>query len=500
MPRTAVLDRPDRAPSLEVEVGDFRYSEEEVTASVCRESFYEFVRTFWSTIIADEPVWNWHIEYLCGEIQVVMERVFANQPKLYDLAVNVPPGSTKSTLFSVMLTAWGWTRMPHLRVIGASYAYSLATDLARRARDVVKSELYQRVFPDIGIRADQDAKGYFVNSKGGDRFSVGVNGSVTGMHGHVIVVDDPLDPEQALSEADLRTANRWMSETLPSRKVNKAVAPMLLIMQRLHEDDPTGMWLTKQKASPKAVRVKHVCLPAEDSELVSPPSVRRFYRGGLLDPVRMPAEVLEAEYANLGPDGYAGQYDQNPTPRGGGMFKVDRLHVVGEAPRMVWVVRAWDKAGTRGGKGAFTAGVKVGLDADGRVWILDVVRGRWDSFGREQKLKATGYLDGRLCRVVLEQSGGEGGKESAENTVRSLQGFRVQVVRACKEEGSKEERAEPLSSQVNGGNVYLLRAGWNEEFVKEMQYFPRSKYKDQIDAASMGYNQLSRAKIVVGAL
>jgi predicted phage terminase large subunit-like protein len=319
------------------------FNEHELVAAICKESFADFVREFWHEIVTDDIVWNWHMDVLCGELQAVAERIFKKLPRLYDLVINVPPATTKSSICSVMFPAWLWTRMAHCRVIGASYSYSLAVDLSRKCRDIVKSEKYRRCFPGVLIREDQDAKGYFVNSKHGDRFTASVNGMVTGMHGHVIIVDDPLDPEQAFSEAELKIANRWMTHTLPSRKVDKSVAPVILVQQRLHANDPSGEMLAKSK-QPGGFPVRHIRIPADDSFPVEPPELAEKYANGLMDPRRLPRVVLDAERANSEYT-YRSQYGQDPQPAGGTMFQAEWFNqrvrsAPYEAQRILYVDRA----------------------------------------------------------------------------------------------------------------------------------------------------------------
>lgn len=478
------------------------FEEHELIASICKESFFEFVKEFWPVISQEQPVWNWHIKYLCGVLQEVAERVFKGLPKDKDIICNISPGTTKSTLFSVMLPAWCWTRMPSCRIIGASYAYNLAMDLSRKCRDIIISEKYRKCFPYIKIREDQNSKGYFVLTSGGDRYAVGVNGSVMGMHGHIIIVDDPLDPQQALSDADVANANYWMSETLPSRKVDKRITPMLLVMQRLHQNDPTGNRLDKVKAQP----VIHICLPAELSDKVYPPELAKHYVDGFMDPIRLNRRVLDDAFAELGEYGYAGQHMQNPIPRGGGMFKIDRIHIEDIPPtKFKQVVRGWDKAGTgsiigKKNKAAWTVGTKIGLDLEGRFWILDVIRGQWDSDAREKVILNTAKQDGVSVMIGVEQEPGSGGKESAENTVKRLVGFVVKVDKVGQSEGNKAQRADPFSTQVNGGNVYMVKAPWNQAYLSELEYFPMSKFKDQVDSSALSFNMVHKSRLRVGAL
>jgi predicted phage terminase large subunit-like protein len=161
-------------------------SENQLKASLCRQSFFYFVQTFWDVIIPEKPVWNWHIKYLCDELQKIAERVFVSKPKEYDFICNVSPASSKSTVFSVMLCPWTWTRMPTMRHICGSHTDRLALRLSLKSRDIVRSEKYQTLFPGIEVRKDQDAKGGWANTLGGDRTICTVSGqSPIGLHAHM---------------------------------------------------------------------------------------------------------------------------------------------------------------------------------------------------------------------------------------------------------------------------------------------------------------------------
>lgn len=464
-------------------------SERSLIVSICKTSFFEFVKEFWDEFIPESYIHNWHIELLCNELQVAMERVFLGLPRLYDIVINISPGTTKSTITSVMLPAWSWIRMPTLRTIGGSHGASLSMDLSRKNRAIIKSEKYMWCFPEIRMSVDQDSKSYFVNTLGGSRFAVGVGGSVVGMHGHVLIIDDPIDPSGAVSETEIKTANRWMDETLATRKVDKEVALTILIMQRLHQNDCTANMLEKTK------KVRHICLPAELSDQVLPKHFASFYKDGLMDPTRLSREVLAENEVKLGQFGYAGQFGQNPVPLGGGMFKTDRIVITELNDKLISKVRSWDKAATADG-GAFSAGVKMGLDRKGRTWILNATRGQWSSDRREDMMKSTAVLDGRDTDIVLEQEPGSGGKFCAQSSVRNLIGFNVYVERPT---GDKTHRADPFSVQVNNGNVCMVPGPWNQEYLDEMRFFPFSKYKDQVDATSAGFTHLISGKQRVGA-
>lgn len=127
----------------------------ELLAGICRDSFEHFVRMFWDQVPgAQELVWNWHLSIYCTELQRIAERVFNKKPKEHDLIANVPPGTSKSTVWSILFPAWVWTRMPTARFICASHTSELVLDLASKSRDVIYSDLYRELFPDIEIKED----------------------------------------------------------------------------------------------------------------------------------------------------------------------------------------------------------------------------------------------------------------------------------------------------------------------------------------------------------
>jgi predicted phage terminase large subunit-like protein len=194
---------------------------------------------------------------------------------------------------------------------------------------------------------------------------------------------------------------------------------------------------------------------------------------------------------------YAGQYMQSPIPIGGAMFHVDRFHIERETPKK-WRLRMryWDKAGTKDA-GAYSVGVLIGKDYEGRFWVIDVVRGRWDTGARERTIKQTAKLDGKAVLVGVEQEPGSGGKESAENTVKNLAGHKVRIDRPT---GDKAQRADPFSTQVNAGNVWLRKARWNRDYIEELRFFSleNSKYKDQVDASSGAFKYVAKPVIRAG--
>ena len=491
------------------------YHQRFVTAEIFRRSYVDFVRGMWRTMSHEKPVWNWHVEYMCHCFQEKAERLFLGLPSEGILIANLPPGQTKSTVFSIASRGWLWTRMPHCQIMCSSHNSALSFELSQKARDVVRSDLYRGLFPHIRLRGDQNAVKKWMNTLGGWSFSCATGTSPVGRHGHVIISDDPIDPESAGREQseNITRANRYMSETLPSRLIpSNGASFMVLTHQRLAQNDPTGYLLERYRGTNRA---QHVCLPSQDSDKVHPPALRALYQknGGLLNPVHLSEQVLENKRLDLGDFGYAGQYDQDPVARGGNMFDVGvfSTRIVKAMPigiEFESAIRYWDMAISTKKTGCYTVGVLMARQTlkDGLpiYWILDVVRGKWPSHIREDQVLLTAEADARRFggrrnfKIGIEQEGGSAGEKVAQDFIRLLGGYNV-ISDSPNGQGDKPTRAEPFSRMVNRGGVYMVAGDWNNDYLEEMRYFPKSKWKDQMDASSGGFNILSTPRPAVFA-
>lgn len=346
-----------------------------VKAERCKRSFYYFVQTFWSVIITEKPVWNWHIEALCNDLQPMLERlchiqkkdkatgkmitIKDREAKLYDAIYNLPPGLSKSTIFTVMAPAWIWTKDASIRVLTYSYTASLSTDHSVKSRDIIKSDNYRKWFPNVKIKDDQDNKTHYKNDAGGERYSTSIGGTITGFHAHLIIGDDPINPTEAESEADRDTANAFITTSLSTRKVDEMITLSLLVMQRLNEDDPTGKLLS---LNPEGI--KHVCLPAEIDDNIQPKEWAQYYSDGLLDPIRKNRIALAAQKKVLGEYGFSGQYGQRPAPKGGQIWQKWFIeiedHLFPSLDDMEGVGNDWDLAYTKEDKNAASAYLRSG--------------------------------------------------------------------------------------------------------------------------------------------
>lgn len=463
----------------------------EVERELCRRSLSDFVQLAWETLEpAQKYVHGWHIDAVCEHLEAV------THGKITRLLINIPPGTMKSMLVNVFWPAWEWgpLGMSAMRFIGASHSEGLATRDNLKMRRLVQSDWYQERWP-TPLTGDQNAKTYFENEATGFRLSCPVS-SMTGRRGDRLAWDDPHSVEAAISDAHRETALRVFTETLPTRLNNPDSSAIVVVMQRLHEEDVSGYIMAND------LGYDHLMLPMEfEPERRCSTSIGfsdpRAEEGELLFPARFPRSVVERDKKVMGSYATAGQLQQRPAPRSGGFFAWEKLEIVDKVPPLVALVRYWDKAGTAGSNSAKaketsarTAGVLMGKGEDGRYYVLDVHAGRWEAPERERQLKAKADTDPPETNIWIEQEPGSGGKESAQSTIsNTLAGH---IIRSERPSGDKALRAEPYSVQVEAGNVRLLRGAWNQEFIDEHKTFPRGKLKDQIDGASGAFSKLAK--------
>ena len=416
---------------------------------------------------------NWHQDTICA----ALERVVLGRTQR--LIINVPPRSGKTEVAVVNFMAWGMGLFPDSEFIHASYSKRLATANTYAVRALMQSQEYRLLFPWTALQDDSRAKDEFRTAQGGIIYATGSDGTITGYgagkmrdgFGGAIIVDDPHKAGEAASPVMRANVIDWFQTTMETRK-NRPDTPIILVMQRLHEDDLSGFLL----GGGNGEEWDHVVIPAIGDDGLS------FWEE------QFPLEDLRRREA-ANPYVFAGQFQQIPAPKGGGMFPVDRFQVVEHPPAPSDIadsVRYWDKAGTADG-GAFTAGALMHKLKDGRFCISDVRRGQWGALDREKMIRQTAELDGKAVRIAVEQEPGSGGKESAEATIRNLSGW---IVKADKPTGDKEVRAEPYAAQVQGGNVQIVRGAWNRAFLDEHEMFPNGKFKDQVDAAGAAFGML----------
>lgn len=442
-----------------------------VSAEYCRRKLSIFVKEFWDIIISDELIWSPHMDVICDEVQEVYERVIALQPKEYDLIINVPPGSTKSTLVSIMAPAWGWTKAPWLRHITASYSDSLSTEHAVKSRDIIRSDKYKKYFPDVIIKKDEDNKTNYKTIQNGQRFATSTGATITGVHGHINTCDDLLSTKQSVSEGQVQEANRFLDKDISTRKVDKRITATIVIMQRLASNDPTGHLLEKKKQ-----RIRHICLPGTISENVKPSYLKEIYKDGLLDPVRLGQSALDELRVDLGEAGYAGQIDQLPVPAGGLIWHKWFVEIPDadfpDPEDATGLATDWDTAFTDDEKNAANAFITSGK-IDKKLYIFDF---GWDWLEAPELVK---WMKTKTAPHFIEA------KASGKSSKQILTRMGITAVEVKVNGGNdKVARARNATPHAEAGMVCIKKSMADKLYNDSKQgilFFPKGHYKDLAD-------------------
>ncbi|MGO1121225.1 phage terminase large subunit [Rhodovibrionaceae bacterium A322] len=447
-----------------------------------RHSLERFIRLCWPVL---EPPGrpfqsNWHISALCDHLMAV------SRAEITRLLINVPPGSMKSLSVAVGWPAWEWGPLaqPGSRFISASYAQRLALRDNIKCRRLIRSPWYQaRWGRTFALSRDQNSKERFDNDQTGFRLATSVGGLGTGERGDRFIIDDPHNVHQADSPAVRETTLRWFDETVPTRLNDPARSAIVVVMQRVHERDVSGHILARE------LNYEHLMLPMEFEPERRCQTVLGFTdprrsAGELLWPGRFSSELVAELKDTLGEYAAAGQLQQRPVPRQGGLFQRHWFSFVEAVPAGADRVRHWDLAASaeRAGRDPdWTVGLLLARDSQGCFYLEDIQRLRADGPEVRRAIAATARRDGPSVQISLPQDPGQAGKVQAQDFARLLAGWRLSIER---ETGDKVTRAEPAAAQAEAGNIKLLSAPWNGVFLEEAALFPNSAHKDQIDALS----------------
>ena len=468
---------------------------QQVEAKVCELSFYEFVKIFWSTIIKEQPIYNWHIEYLCDELQKIAKRVKQRLPCEYDTIVNIPPNSTKSTICSQMFPVWCWVLDPTIKIITGSYSMSLATRDAVLSRDIIRSEKFIELFPIISIKQDTDNKTDYQNNQTGARTATSVGGSIIGRHAHLIIIDDPLNPNNVPSDAELNNANSWVDYVSTTRKTDSKVSAFVLVMQRLNEKDPSGHLLQM-----KGRDIHHICLPAIITDDVKPANLKEKYVNGLLDPVRIDHKDLEKKKIGLGSYAYAGQFLQSPAPSDGGIIKKEwfqkfnMIELTAKAKKtnqeLTWDFTI-DGAFTKDKSNAQSA-ILAYCYFENNLYIRDVL-GVWEETPEFIKtliefVSRNGYSNESTIRVEPKATGLPVAQIIKAET-------NLNIVFDKSPTADKVVRVRSVTPFMESLRVHLLsNAGWVDDFTHQCITFPNGRLKDKVDCLTMAISNITQTQ------
>ena len=442
--------------------------------AACRQDLVSFVRKTFHVLNPGASFdMNWHISTIAHHLEQV------RLGKIKRLMITVPPRSLKSIMCSVAFPAFVLGHDPTKRLIVASYSADLAIKHGNDFRTVVNSADYRAIFAGMRISATKNTQTEVVTTLNGFRLAISVDGTLTGRGGDIIIIDDPIAAMSARSPKAREHAVEWYFNTLLSRLDHKQNGAIVLVMQRLHEDDLAGALLRGSD------EWKVVSLPAiaEQNERIPIGNGRVHFRraGDVLHPEREPREVLESLRAQLGPEIYAAQYQQQPVPPGGGMIKRAWLRYYEQLPKSGVIIQSWDVANKQGEENDYTV-CTTWLVHENRYYLIDVLRGRFD-FPTLRTLVTEQAQLHKATRVLIEDAGfGTALIQELKSTDFSLIGV--------KPEHDKNIRMAIQSGKfVNGQVFFLKQAPWLRDLEDELFAFPNGRYDDQVDSISqaLGY-------------
>jgi len=416
---------------------------------------------------------DWHVEVMTAKLAAVYEG------QIRRLIVNVPPRYLKSLLGSVAFPAWCLGRRPGSQILCVSYAQDLADKLARDCRRIVTSEWYQRAFP-TRLSAQRQAVPEFETTAQGCRLATSVGGVLTGRGADIIVIDDPLKPEEALSQTQRRAANEWFDHTLHSRLNDKQKGAIILIMHRLHEDDLVGHVLAQEDW--EVVRFPAI---AEEDETYAVETVwgpRHFTRrrGEALHPEREPPAMLEQIRRTIGEYNFAGQYQQAPSPLGGGLVKPVWFshYTPSELPQSFdRVVQSWDTANKATELSDFSVCTSWGIKGKD-LYLLDVLHRRMEYPELKRSVREK-YERFRPGVVLIED------KASGTQLIQELVQQGLYAVTRYRPQSDKVMRMHAQTAVIENGFVRVPDAApWLAQYLHEMTVFPNGKHDDQVDSTA----------------
>jgi predicted phage terminase large subunit-like protein len=519
-----------KASSLDIYRLPALSTRERVEVARYEDSLGDFIRAAWHH--AGEPLTfqsNWHIDCVSDHLMAVARRdIQGPGPLIFTL----PPRHMKSRGANVFFPAWTWAQDPDpdgeghglmvrpgtllgsgVKFAHLSYVQRLWNEHSLACRRLIESDWYQQRWGDR-VRLNYAQVAQFDNLAGGNRRAMSFS-SITGFGADIIVIDDAHDIQNVESNVIREAMLQVWDEVLPTRLNDPKTGFFIVIMQRSHERDLIGHILAKE------FNGMHVCLPAEFERhhpyvFLNPKwSVPRktdsshgadggpkigetwhdFRKEG--DPLwqnRFPENVLKPWASSMTSHAAAGQLQQRPTAREGGLFKRESIIVVKTLPERsrLELVRAWDLASTAEAKSDpdYTVGLLTARDKETKIlYVLDVVRGRWSPAEVELKIMECARVDGHDCQIQLPKDPGQAGKFQAHYFAGKLQGYAVKIE---PEVGDKEKRADPLAAQCEHSFMRLLEGHWNQAFVNELCAFPNAAHDDQVDAASAAFRALVR--------
>jgi predicted phage terminase large subunit-like protein len=426
---------------------------------------------------------NWHIEVICATLEAVAHG------KLRRVIINVPPRSLKSHCASIAFPAWLLGHNPSAQILAVSYGQDLSDKFARDCRTLMSSQFYMTLFS-ARVSPQKHATAEFETTAHGYRLATSVGGVLTGRGADIIIIDDPMKPDEAPSEVRRKAVNDFYDATLYSRQNDKANTAIVLIMQRLHEDDLVGHVLGQEPWT--VLRFPAI---GEEDEIYSIDGLygRREFRRRAGEPLHADREslaTLDGIRQTLGSYNFAAQYQQSPAPLGGGIIRAEWFghYDPAELPDSFdLIVQSWDTAAKANELSDYTVCTTWGQKGP-RIFLLHVLRKRLDYPELKRAVREQWQAFG--SNVILIED-----KSSGMQLLQELKHEGLYAATAYEPEGDKLMRMTSQTVIIENGFLSIPReAHWLADYLHELTSFPYAKYKDQVDSTSQAlhwFNQRS---------
>jgi predicted phage terminase large subunit-like protein len=430
-----------------------------------REHLNPFVGQVFKTVEpGKEYKYNWHI----GLIAEYLEGIYRGE--LNRLIINIQPRSLKSTITSVAFPAWVLGKDPTKQFMCCSYAEALTLKLSVNTREVMQQPWYKHTFPDTRLKGGQTEKSQFWTTEKGYRIARTVNGSTLGDGGDILICDDPIKREDAHSETIRKKTNEWITQSFLTRLNDRKTGSVVLIMQRLHQNDPTGFLLDLGGW-------EHLKIPtiAPSKKKYSFNSVEKEVKADeILQPEREDEETLAQAKIDLGTYGFSGQYQQTPHPEGGGIIKQKwwQYHVA--LPMHTFrIIQVWDTAFKDKEENDYSV-CATWYEGDHMWYLDDLYRGKPEFPELLVNMEAQ-YQKHRPHVVVVED------KASGQSAIQTMKRKTKIPIVGHPAERDSIARAHAVTPMIQAGNCSLRQdAPWLADFLEEHNAFPKSTFKDQV--------------------
>ncbi len=461
---------------------------EQVRAEKYRRSLREFTKAAWPTIEpGSEYTSGWHLDAISDHLEAVIDG------SIKRLIINIPPRHSKSISTAVVLPAWTWVTQPSKKFLYASYSASLSIRDSTKCRRLIDSPWYQAHFGDkFQLSGDMNQKSRFENSENGIRLSTSVAGSLTGEGGDCIILDDINNVVEADSQKVRQGVIDWWDQAMQSRLNDPKTGAFIVIQQRVNEQDLTGHILANELGN----EWDHLVLPAR-YEIGHPTPVRsslgftdpRTEEGELLWPERFGEKELSTLERGLGSYAAAGQLQQRPSPKGGGILKAswwvpwERE----ELPEVSYVIQSWDTAFETKESSSYSARTTWGVFKHQGYDCLIVLDMWYDkvNYPELRKLAQEAYDDWEPDAVLIEK------KASGASLIADLRMAGVPVL-AYSPDRDKVARAHASSALLEDGRIYYPKRKWAEDLISICASFPAAKNDDVVDTCTQAWLRLRK--------